>query len=100
MKELGSSEKLQIIVFNKIDAFSYTLKDEYDLTPIQRKNYSLADLKKSWMASDKNHKSVFISAKTKENIEELRKLLYEEVKKIHVARYPFNDLLFESPQST
>jgi GTP-binding protein HflX len=53
------------------------------------------------MASDKNHKTVFISAKTKENVEELRNLLYEEVKRIHVLRYPYNDFLFEnhSPQT-
>jgi GTP-binding protein HflX len=59
-------------------------------------NYSLSDLKKTWMAYDKNHKTVFISAKTKENIEELRMLLYEEVKKIHITRYPFNEYLYQS----
>ncbi len=92
--ELGSSEKPQIIVFNKIDSFSYVLKDEFDLTPVERENFSLTDLKKSWMASDKHHKSVFISARTKENVDELRNLLYEEVKKIHVKRYPYNEFLF------
>ena len=97
LHELGSSEKPLIIVFNKIDSFSYVLKDEFDLTPVERENYSLTDLKKSWMASDKNHKSVFISAKTKENIDELRNLLYEEVKKIHVKRYPYNEFLYEGP---
>jgi GTP-binding protein HflX len=97
LHELGSSEKPLIIVFNKIDSFSYVLKDEFDLTPVERENYSLTDLKKSWMASDKNHKSVFISAKTKENIDELRNLLYEEVKKIHVKRYPYNEFLYEAP---
>jgi GTP-binding protein HflX len=49
------------------------------------------------MASDKNHKTIFISAKTKENLDEFRKLLYEEVKRIHITRYPYNDFLFESP---
>lgn len=92
--ELGSSKKPLIIVFNKIDSFSYILKDQFDLTPVERENFSLADLKKTWMASDKNHKSVFISAKTRENIEDLRTLLYEEVKKIHVKRYPYNEFLF------
>jgi len=96
LKELGSSDKPAIIIFNKIDAFSYSLKDEDDLTPVLKENYSLPDLKKSWMASDKNHRTVFISAKTKENVEELRKLLYEEVKKIHIKRYPFNDFLYGS----
>jgi GTP-binding protein HflX len=96
LKELGSVDKPIIIVFNKIDAFTYVVKDEDDLTPVRKENYSLADLKKTWMASDKNHETVFISAKTKENVEELRKLLYEEAKKIHIKRYPYNDFLFET----
>jgi GTP-binding protein HflX len=94
--ELKSFDKPLILIFNKIDAFSYSVKDEDDLTPVIKENYSLSDLKKSWMASDKNHQTVFISAKTRENVEELRKLLYEEVKKIHIKRYPFNDFLFEN----
>jgi GTP-binding protein HflX len=98
LRELGSATKPLVLVFNKIDAFSFVPRDEYDLTPIQRENHSLSDLKNSWMASDKNHKTVFISAKTRENVEELKDLLYEEVKKIHVTRYPFNDLLFENPE--
>jgi GTPase len=97
LRELGSADKPSIIVFNKIDAFSYTAKDEYDLTPTLKENYSLADLKNTWMAADKNHHTVFISAKTKENIEELRKLLYEEVKKIHIKRYPYDNFLFVTP---
>lgn len=100
LRELGSKDKPSIIIFNKIDAFSYTLKEEDDLLPVLKENYSLADLKKTWMASDKNYKTVFISAKTKENLEELKKLLYEEVKKIHIKRYPFNDYLFESQEVT
>jgi GTP-binding protein HflX len=96
LRELRSSNKPSIIIFNKIDAFSYSRKDEDDLTPVRKENYSLADLKKTWMASDKNFRTVFISAKTKENIEELRKILYEEVKKIHVTRYPFNDFLYKT----
>ncbi len=96
LKELDSVDKPMIIVFNKIDAFSYTVKDEDDLTPVLRENYSLEDLRKTWMASDKNHNTVFISAKTKDNSEELRRLLYEEVKKIHIKRYP-NEFLYEVP---
>jgi len=95
LKELESINKPLIIVFNKIDAFTYNMKDECDLTPVLQENYSLSDLKKSWMASDKNYRTVFISAKTKENTEELRNLLYEEVKEIHVKRYPYNDFLYE-----
>jgi GTPase len=97
LKELASFDKPLLIIFNKIDAFSYILKDEYDLTPVQRENFSLEELKNTWMANDKNHPTVFISAKTKENIEELRMLLYEEVKKIHIKRYPYNDFLFDDP---
>jgi GTPase len=96
LKELGVSEKPLIIVFNKIDAFSFNVRDEFDLTPKMKENYSLADLKKTWMSSDKHHLTVFISAKTKDNLEELRELLYEEVKKIHVKRYPFTDFLYEA----
>jgi GTP-binding protein HflX len=94
LKDLRVSEKPLIIVFNKIDAFSYIVKDEDDLTPLLKDNYSLSDLKKTWMSSDKHHLTVFISAKTKENVEELRKIIYEEVKKLHVKRYPFNDFLY------
>ena len=97
LRELGSAGKPVILVFNKIDSFSYTEKEEDDLTPVVRENFSLSDLKKSWMASDKYHKTIFISAKTKENLDEFRKLLYEEVKKIHVTRYPYNDFLFQPP---
>lgn len=96
LKDLGVSEKPLIIVFNKIDAFSYTIKDEDDLTPVVKDNYSLSELKKTWMSADKHHLTVFISAKTKENLEELRKLLYGEVKKLHIKRYPFNDFLYET----
>jgi GTP-binding protein HflX len=94
LKELGSATKPVIIIFNKIDAFSYIKKDEFDLTPVQRENYSLNDLKKTWMATDTNHNTVFISAKTKENVEELKQILYQEVRKIHIQRYPYNEFLY------
>lgn len=96
--DLKSAAKPVILAFNKIDAFSYTAKDEDDLTPASRENISLKDLKKTWMANDKNHPTVFISAKTKENIDELKKLLYEEVRKIHIKRYPYNSFLFDDQQ--
>jgi GTPase len=89
LKDLGVADKPTIIVFNKIDAFTYTSKDHDDLTPASKENFSLDDLKKTWMSSDKHHQTVFISAKTKENVEELRRILYEEVKNLHVKRYPF-----------
>jgi GTP-binding protein HflX len=94
LRVLESFDKPTLTVFNKSDVFSYTVKDEDDLTPVLKENHSLDDLRNTWMASDKNHLTAFISAKTKENVEELRKLLYEEVKKIHVKRYPFNDFLY------
>lgn len=91
LRSLGSANKPQIIIFNKIDAFSYIIKEEYDLTPASRENYSLDDLRKTWMANDVHYPVVFISAKTKENLDELRKVLYDEVRKIHVTRYPYDD---------
>ncbi|MCX6330269.1 MAG: GTPase HflX [Bacteroidia bacterium] len=98
LRDLKSADKPSIIVFNKIDAFSYVVKDEDNLTPARKENYSLDDLKRTWMAGDKNHPVVFISAKTKENVEELKKILYEEVKKIHVKRYPYNDFLYNTEE--
>ena len=82
------------MLFNKIDAFSYIPKKEDDLTPATKKNLSLADLKRTWMATGKDYVTVFISAKTKDNIEEFKSVLYDEVKKIHAIRYPYNDYLY------
>lgn len=95
LKDLNALDKPVIWVFNKIDAFSYISKDTDDLTPSTRANVSLEDLRRTWMAADADHISVFISAKTKENIEELRKVLYDEVRRMHVVRYPYNDLLYD-----
>lgn len=92
LHEIDEREKPVIMVFNKIDAFTYVQKEEDDLTPVTRENYSLDDLKNTWMA--KNGRSIFISAKEKNNFEEFRKILYQEVVKIHVTRFPFNDFLY------
>ncbi|WP_010664877.1 GTPase HflX [Marinilabilia salmonicolor] len=92
LHEIDEREKPMVMVFNKVDAFTYTEKEEDDLTPETRENYSLDDLKESWMARDT--KSIFISAKEKTNFEEFRELLYREVVKIHVTRFPFNDFLY------
>ena len=97
LRSLGSAEKPRIIIFNKIDLFSYVPKDEFDLTPAVKENISLDDLRRTWMANDTSHPVVFISAKTKENIDELKRILFEEVKRIHITRYPYNDFLFETP---
>jgi GTPase len=96
LNELKSSDKPTVLVFNKIDTFSYIRKDDDDLTPVKKENYSLEDLKKTWMSSDKNFRTVFISAITKENVDELKNILYEEVKRIHIKKYPYNDFLFDS----
>ena len=90
----GAAKKPQILVFNKIDAFRYTPKDPDDLTPATRENMSLEDFKKTWMAK-MNNNCVFISAKDKTNIDQLKELLYEKAKEIHVERFPYNDFLFQ-----
>lgn len=90
----GAAQKPQILVFNKIDAFKYTPKDPDDLTPATRGNMSLEDFKKTWMAK-MNNNCVFISAKDKINIDQLKELLYEKAKEIHVERFPYNDFLFQ-----
>jgi GTP-binding protein HflX len=91
--EIDKEEKPTIIVFNKIDAFSYTPKEEDDLTPETRKNVSLEELKKTWMSKLKED-CIFISAKEKENIDELKKLIYDKAKEVHITRFPYNDFLF------
>ena len=90
----GAAQKPQILVFNKIDAFKYTPKDPDDLTPATRENMSLEDFKKTWMAK-MNNNCVFISAKDRTNIDQLKELLYEKAKEIHVERFPYNDFLFQ-----
>ncbi len=95
LNEIDKNEKPTILVFNKTDAFTYTPKDEDDLTPIKRENISLDEFKKTWMAKMKDN-CIFISAKEKNNIDELKKLLYQKVKEIHVQRFPFNDFLYQN----
>jgi GTP-binding protein HflX len=95
LRELGTSEKPMLMVFNKTDIFSYDRKDDDDLTPATKENFSLEDLRKTWMASDKFSKTVFISARLKENIDELKIIIYNEVRKIHLKRYPYDDFLYK-----
>ena len=97
LTDIGADNKPTMIVFNKIDAYHYEHKEEDDLTPSTKANFSLADWKRTWMAADKE-KTVFISAKEKTNIEELRRILYDEVRKIHVTRYPYNNFLYQVPE--
>ena len=95
INDICKEDKQYVVVFNKIDNFTYIPKEEDDLTPIQRENLSLEDLERSWM-SRLGEDCIFISAKNKENIDALRALLYDRIKAIHVKRYPYNDFLFQN----
>lgn len=90
----GQVDKPVLMVFNKIDAFTYTPKDADDLTPKDRSNISLDELRQSWM-SKMGDNCVFISARNGKNIDELKLKLYEAAKAVHVARFPYNDFLFQ-----
>ncbi len=93
LADIGASDKPMIYLFNKIDAFSHVEKEEDDLTPCTKENKSLEEWKDSWMAKETGN-AIFISAKQLINIPNFKRKLYEEVKKIHVMRFPFNDFLF------
>ena len=95
LQEIDAADKPTIFVFNKIDAFSYTPKDEDDLSETKKENLSLDDWKNSWMGRN-NTPSVFISALEKTNVNELKQDLYEAVKSIHITRFPYNDFLYDS----
>jgi len=90
--EIGAGDKKTIMVFNKIDSYQYIPKAEDDLSPIRRENYSLGDLKNTWMGQGSD--AVFISALRKENMDEFRDMVYQKVKAIHIGRYPYDNLLF------
>lgn len=93
LKDLGCSDKPSMIIFNKIDNYSWVEKEEDDLTPLTKENVSLEDLKKTWMAR-LNDNCLFISAKEKQNIDEFRDILYKKVRELHVQKYPYNDFLY------
>lgn len=95
LHEIEENEKTTIIVFNKIDAYEFESKDELDLTPSTPQNVSIEELKQTWM-SKLGENCIFISAKEKINIEELKQLLYDRAKEIHTARFPYNDFLYET----
>lgn len=94
LHDIDKEEKPTILVFNKIDAFSYQPKEDDDLTPMSKENISLEELKKTWMSNMTND-CIFISAKEKQNIDELKERVYNKVKEIHIERYPYNDFLFQ-----
>ena len=97
LADLGCAEKPSMIVFNKIDNYSWTEKDPDDLTPPTRENISLAELKRTWMAK-MGDQCLFISAREKTNIEEFRTILYKKVREMHVQKYPYNDFLYPTEE--
>ena len=93
LQDIGAGDKPVYLVFNKIDAYTYEKKDEDDLTPATKRNMSLEDMKKSWIAKA-NTPCIFISAVERLNIDKLRSDLYGMVREIHAGRYPFNNFLY------
>ena len=89
-----SKDKPMLMVFNKIDAFTYKKKDDDDLTPRSRENIPLEELKQTWMAK-MNDNCIFISARERLNIDELKHRLYEMAREVHIQRFPYNDFLFQ-----
>ena len=97
LKELGCADKPSLIIFNKIDKYAWIDKDPDDLTPPTKENATLDDLRKTWMARlDEN--CLFVSAKQKDNIDELRDGLYRRVRELHVQKYPYNDFLYPTEE--
>jgi GTP-binding protein HflX len=97
LKELDCSEKPTMMVFNKIDQYTWVEKEEDDLTPPTKENITLEDLKRTWMAR-LNENCLFISAKEKLNIDAFRDLLYKKVRELHVQKYPYNDFLYPTEE--
>ena len=93
LRDIGASNKPVFVIFNKIDAYEYEEYDEFSLEPKTAENYSLEELKNSWIAQDKTP-CIFISAKEKINIDKLRNDIYKMVAEIHAGRYPFNNFLW------
>jgi GTP-binding protein HflX len=91
--ELKAMDKPIIVVFNKIDKYTFIPRDEDDLLPRRRENYSLEELLDSWMAKN-NAPCVFVSARNQTHISTFRNLLYQKVKEIHVTRYPYDRFLY------
>ncbi len=94
LNEIESSGKPTIMVFNKVDAYTWIEKEEDDLSEATKENVTLEELKNSWMAKN-NDPAIFISAKHKDNWDDFRDLIYEKVKAIHIKRYPYNDFLYQ-----
>jgi GTP-binding protein HflX len=95
LAELGAENKPVLLVFNKVDAYAYQPKEADDLTPAMKENLPLDALESSWMAR-LGSQVLFISAKNQTNLDQLKKVLYEQVKAIHITRFPYNDFLFQT----
>jgi GTP-binding protein HflX len=93
LADLGCAETPSLLLFNKVDAYTWTPQDEDDLTEPTRENISLDDLKRTWMAKMQED-CLFISARERDNIDALRALLYKKVRELHVQKYPYNDFLY------
>ncbi|OYP48898.1 GTPase HflX [Prevotella sp. P3-120] len=98
LSDLGCADKPSMIVFNKIDAYTWIEKEADDLTPSTKENVTLDELKKTWMAKMQGD-CLFISAKEKRNIDTLREILYQKVRQLHVQKYPYNDFLYQVEES-
>lgn len=94
LSDLGCADKPSMIVFNKIDAYTWIEKEADDLTPSTKENVTLDELKKTWMAKMQGD-CLFISAREKQNIDTLREILYQKVRQLHVQKYPYNDFLYQ-----
>ena len=95
LADIGASGKPIILVFNKIDAYTYVEKAADDLTPRTKENLTLEELMKTWMAKMEDN-CLFISAREKINLEELKSVVYARVKELHVQKYPYNDFLYQT----
>lgn len=104
LADLGCADKPSMIIFNKIDAYSWVEHEEDDLTPVKKNEVPLEDLKRTWMArvndnandNVNNWGCLFISAKEKENMDEFRETIYKKVRELHVQKYPYNDFLYNN----
>ncbi len=94
--DIGAGGKPTILLFNKIDAYTYVKKAEDDLTPRTKENITLEELMKTWMAKLENRNCLFISARERMNLEELKEVVYKRVKEMHVQKYPYNNLLYQT----
>ena len=94
LEEIGANDKPTIMVFNKIDAYTYIEKEADDLTPMTRANWTLEMLQNSWMSKWPETRTVFISAGERQNIDRLREMMYEDISRIHAVRYPYNNFLY------